>query len=98
MRGPGMGGPDATGLGAASMQGRGGMDVQQTLERAPTITLADLKQGDALIIATTGMSDPAHTAAITVVAGVEPLLTASSGAVQQMLGGSWTLDMPQQQQ
>ncbi len=58
------------------------------MERVPAITLAELKPGDALIISGTGGSDSGVTLAITVMAGVEPLLTASPTG-QSVLNGSW---------
>lgn len=59
------------------------------MERIPAITLADLKTGDALIISSTAGSDPTRVFAITAVAGVEPLLTASPSGPQSVLNGSW---------
>jgi hypothetical protein len=55
-------------------QGGGGGDPQQILSRAPAIQLADLKKGDAvMVVSTAGTSD---VNAITLLAGVEPLLEA----------------------
>jgi hypothetical protein len=54
--------------------GSGGGDPQQMLNRAPIIQLADLKKGDAvMLVSTDGTTD---VTAITLVAGVEPLLEA----------------------
>jgi hypothetical protein len=54
--------------------GSGGGDPQQMLNRAPVIQLADLKKGDAImLVSTDGTTD---VTAITLVAGVEPLLEA----------------------
>jgi 3-dehydroquinate synthase class II len=48
------------------------------LSRAPTIQLADLKKGDAvMIVSTDGVTD---VTAITLVAGVEPLLEAPAAS------------------
>ena len=74
----------------ASAGGRGG-DLQQMLDRAPIITLADLKAGDAIIVSSTEGTEPDQITAITVVAGVEPILTAPGR--KEMSLGSWTLDM-----
>jgi Cu/Ag efflux protein CusF len=72
--GPGQGGP------GGPRGPRGGMDFQQMIERMPALTLAELKAGDALIILGTKGADASQATAITVVAGVEPLLaSASSG-------------------
>ncbi|HEY1902544.1 MAG TPA: hypothetical protein VGG56_08955 [Terracidiphilus sp.] len=55
-------------------QGGGSGDPQQILSRAPAIQLADLKKGDAvMVVSTAGTSD---VNAITLLAGVEPLLEA----------------------
>jgi hypothetical protein len=59
-------------------QGGAGGDPQQMLSRAPTIQLADLKKGDAvMIVSTDGVTD---VTAITLVAGVEPLLEAPAAS------------------
>jgi Cu/Ag efflux protein CusF len=75
--------------------GRGGnMDFQQLLERMPVATLGELNPGDALIISSTAGMDPGRVTAITIVAGVEPLL-ASAPPRGQSLGGTWNFgDIP----
>jgi hypothetical protein len=58
-----------------SLQGSG--DLQQILSRMPAATLADLNKGDAvMVVATPGTADGGVTA-ITLLAGVEPILEAS---------------------
>ncbi len=69
---------------------RGG-DLQQMLERTPKITLADLKAGDAIIVSSIEGATPNQITAITVVSGVEPILTAPGR--KDMALGSWSLDM-----
>lgn len=88
------GGPDGTarpnpwaGMRGQVNQGQGG-DFQQMLERMPPLTLADLKPGDAVVISSTTGAEPTHVTAISLVAGVEPLLTAAPQGGRQ-LGGSW---------
>ena len=57
------------------------------LSRAPTIQIADLKKGDAvMLVATAGTTD---VTAITLVAGVEPLLEAP--AASQSLLNNWSM-------
>ena len=73
------GGPRPGGLG-------GGFDAQQVLSRAPAIQLSDLKKGEAIMVVAT--EDPSGTAAITLMAGVEPLLQAPA-ASQNLL--NWSL-------
>jgi hypothetical protein len=76
----GPGGPDST-------QGSG--DLQQILSRMPAATLADLNKGDAvMIVATAGTTDGGVTA-ITLLAGVEPILEASPKG--QSILSPWSL-------
>ena len=84
--GPGRSGPG--GAGAGWSRG-GGRDFQQMLERVPAVTLAELKTGDAVIISSSLSGDPNTVLAITLIAGVEPLLTAASASGQSVLNGSW---------
>ena len=71
------------------------IDPARAVEMAPVITLADLKKGDALMISTSSAADASSVTAITLVAGVEPLLTAAPTRNQQDPGsGSWGFDMP----
>jgi hypothetical protein len=73
--------------------GRGG-DMQQMLEHMPAIKLEDLKPGDAIIVSSTEGADPGQVTAITLVAGVEPILTAApAGSQRARMLGSWNLDM-----
>ena len=65
-------------------------DIRQMLERAPAATLSELKAGDALMVSTTMGSDPARVTAIMVLAGVEPLLTASASSTRDVMAG-WNL-------
>ena len=70
--------------------GAGGhRDFQQMMERVPVITLAELKPGDAVIISSSSGADPGTVLAITLIAGVEPLLTAASSSGQSVLNGAW---------
>ena len=54
--------------------------MQQMLEHMPAIKLEDLKAGDAIIVSSTEGTDPGQVTAITLVAGVEPILTAAPAA------------------
>jgi hypothetical protein len=77
---PGTGQPGAGqgGGGQWAGGGGGGGDPQQMLSRAPVIQLADLKKGDAvMLVSTDGTTD---VTAITLVAGVEPLLEAPAAS------------------
>jgi len=91
------GGPPAAG-GPGGTGGPGGPprngDMQQMIERMPPIKLEDLKPGDAVIVSSTQGADPGQVTAITLVAGVEPILTAAPGGSQRAaMLGSWNLDM-----
>lgn len=83
-RGGGQGGP-GRGMGG----GRGG-DVGQMLDSLPAMPLTDLKAGDAIMVSTTQGTDPGKVTAITLLAGVEPLLTASPNATRDIMSG-WNL-------
>jgi hypothetical protein len=52
-------------------------DLQRLLARMPVAALTDLNKGDAVMIVATQGSDPGSVTAITVLGGVEPILTAS---------------------
>jgi hypothetical protein len=68
--------------------GAGGGDPQQMLSRAPVIQFADLKKGDAvMLVSTDGATD---VTAITLLAGVEPLLEAP--AASQNLLNNWSMN------
>jgi hypothetical protein len=71
---------------------RGSGDMQQMLNRAPALQLADLKKGDAVMVLTTEGKTPGAATAITLLAGVEPLLQASPSASQSVLSASWNLN------
>jgi hypothetical protein len=65
-------------------------DFQQVIARSPSITIAELHKGDA-IIAVAG-SEAANSPAFYVVNGVEPILTASpGGSAAAALLASWNL-------
>ena len=82
------GAPPAAGGGAP---GQRGGDLQQVLNRAPVLELADLKKGDAIMVLTTEGQTPGEATAVTLLAGVEPLLQASPSASQSVLSASWNL-------
>ena len=93
--GQGPAGPPSGAPGAdrpAGAQGRGaGADFQQILARAPSITVKDLQKGNMVIVVATEGQTPESATAITVVAGVEPMLQASTSASQAMLSSAWNL-------
>jgi hypothetical protein len=80
--------------GPASFGGAGGgtPDFQQALSRMPSVTLSDLQKGDAvMLVATEGSTSSAPTT-ITLLSGVEPILTAApGGAAAATILSPWNL-------
>jgi hypothetical protein len=70
--------------------GHHGGSVSQMLQRAPAIQLADLHHGDAVMIVATQVA-PGSLTACTLLAGVEPILSASPSAGQNLFSASWSL-------
>ena len=74
---------------AGGARGTGG-DVGQMLDHLPAMSISELKPGDAIMMSTTQGTDPGRVTAITLLAGVEPLLTASPTATRDIMSG-WNL-------
>ena len=80
----GPGGPGGAGGGP-----RGGGDLSQMITRMPTTTLGDLKQGDAVMIVASEPTPGSTTVtAVTVLSGVEPILTANPNGGVTLSGWS----------
>jgi hypothetical protein len=102
--GPGAGAPASGGPGIAAGQGgsggggRGGggpPDLQQVASREPAVTVSDLNKGDAVILVATEGSATSGPAAITLVAGVEPILSAApAGTSASTILSPWNLGAP----
>jgi hypothetical protein len=75
--------------GGGPRQGNAAADFQQMINRAPAAALSDLQKGDAVMIVSTVSSGSTDVTAITMVGGVEPILTAPAG--QQMNLAPWAL-------
>jgi Domain of unknown function (DUF5666) len=73
--------------GGGQEPGQNGGDPQQMLSRAPTIQLADLQKGEAVMLVSTEGAN--EVTAITLLAGVEPLLQAP--AASQNLLSNWSM-------
>lgn len=78
---PAGGGQQAQGGGAARPGGGGpggpgrpGFNINEMLERLPTITIADVKVGDTIIVSSTQGVDPTRLTAISLVTGADTLL------------------------
>ncbi len=70
-------------------------DLQQMLSRTPPVALADLKKGDAVMIVASPGANSAPGTAVTLISGVEPILTASptgSGAAELL--SNWNMSAP----
>ena len=77
----------------ASEPGVERVDVQQMLEQAPGLDLAELKPGDPLIVVSTEGAKPSEVTAIDILADVEPILAARPKGSNQAVVGSWNLGM-----
>jgi hypothetical protein len=79
------------GAGAGARAGGAGGDLQQALSRMPAATLADLQKGDAVMIVTTEGTADSNATAITLLAGVEPILEASPKGGASSILTPWTM-------
>jgi len=93
------GGPAGNAPAAGATQGprpaAGGPDFQQILSRIPSVTLAELQKEDAVMVVTTQGNASGEVTAITLLGGVEPILTASpNGMSAAALFSGWNLGAP----
>jgi hypothetical protein len=65
-------------------------DLSQALQRTPALQLSELHKGDAVMIVAT-QGTPEAATAVTLIAGVEPILTASPSASQSLFSASWNM-------
>jgi hypothetical protein len=87
-------GPRPGGSGQGFRPGSG-PDFQQMLSRIPSITLADLQKEDAVMVVATLGTTGNEVTAITLLGGVEPILTASpNGTSAAALFSGWNLGAP----
>jgi hypothetical protein len=96
---PGGGAPGNAGAGTAgNAQGPrpgGAPDFQQILSRIPSATLAELQKEDAVMVVATQGNANGEVVAITLLGGVEPILTASpNGMGAAALFSGWNLGAP----
>jgi len=88
--GPGQGSGQAGGPGGGQGGGRGGgPNMQDMLERLPTIAINDVKVGDTIIVSSTKGADPTRLTAISLITGADTLLNMLA-ARQQQSGGPAT--------
>jgi hypothetical protein len=86
----GPGGAQADAQGRSGGARGGGVDIGQMIDRLPAMQLSELKRGDAIMVSTTQGSDSGRGTAVMLLAGVEPLLTASPNATRDIMSG-WNL-------
>ena len=82
----------APGTQPRSGQRRSGADLSQVVGRLPNATIADLHQGDAvLVVATPGTPGGSTVTAITLVSGVQSILAAAQGNAPAVTLSPWSL-------
>ena len=96
-----MGGPPS---GAGSQMSRGpgtmqsgngnGPDLQRFLNRLPNSSLADLQKGEVVMLVSTESGDAGTVTAITLLSGVEPILTAAPSRSASAILSPWSLSAP----
>jgi hypothetical protein len=94
--GPGQGGPGAGGFvsgGSGGGRPGGPPDFQQVIGRLPAVTISDLQKDEAVMIVSTPGTGGAEVAAITLLSGVEPIITASPSNAAALLSG-WNFSAP----
>jgi Domain of unknown function (DUF5666) len=85
----------ATGGSTPGPRPAGAPDFQQILSRIPSVTLAELQKEDAVMVVATQGDAGGEVTAITLLGGVEPILTASpNGMSAAALFSGWNLGAP----
>jgi Cu/Ag efflux protein CusF len=84
--GAGQGPGGSSGPGGGVRPGGGGMNMQDMLERLPTISAADVKVGDTIIVSSTQGADPSRLTAISLISGADTLLNLLAARQQQQAG------------
>jgi len=89
----GQGGTAGAGAGGGNWHGQGGgpPDFQQVLARLPGVSLTDLQKGDAVMLVATEGSANSPPTTITLLSGVEPILTAAPSAAAATILSPWNL-------
>jgi hypothetical protein len=85
----GPGGPGGTAPGGA--RAGGARDFQQMINRLPLVALTDLQKGEAVILVASEGASSAEVTAITLLGGVEPILTATPRGAQGFTLSPWTM-------
>jgi hypothetical protein len=82
--------PNRNGGGPGNGNGNGRGDFNQMLSRLPAVTVGELQKGDAVMIVTT-QGTASEVTAITLLSGVEPILTASPKGNGSMILSPWNV-------
>ena len=90
-RGGWQGARQSGGQGGGGGGGQGG--IQQMLDRMPSLSLSELKPGDAVISVSTEGANPSQATAIVLLAGVEPILQARPKGTNQVILPAWSMGM-----
>jgi len=86
------GSPDGSQGREGYQRGSGPPDFQQMLSRMPSVAISDLQKGDAVMLVATEGSATSAPITITLISGVEPILTAApSGAAAATILSPWNL-------
>lgn len=80
------------GFGPGARMG-GQPDFQQMINRLPAVSMADLKKDEAVMIVATPGTAGSEVTAITLLSGVEPILTSNASGAAALLNG-WNLSAP----
>ena len=80
--------PPAGGAAGGGPGRGGGFNVQDMLERLPTVTLAEVKPGEMIIVSSTKGADPTRLTAISLLSGAEPFLAMLAARQPQPTAGS----------
>ena len=78
-------GPRPAGMGPGA---GGGVNIQDMMERLPTIAMADVKVGDTIIVSSTRGADPTRLTAISLISGADTLLNMLAARQQQATPGA----------
>ncbi len=66
--------------------------MSMAIDRSPAIELSELKKDEPLILSVSKTKDPNKVVAITILAGVEPILATPASGSRAMQLGTWNLD------
>lgn len=81
------GGPPQGGSGPGGPMRGGGFNIQEMMERLPTVSLADVKVGEMIVVSSTKGADPTRLTAISLLSGAEPLLAMIAARQPQQASG-----------